>query len=263
MCVKVSRLPSLHPSDNSSPVCWRIHLRGLVIIPAHNEGPTIRRVLENLQQLLPEATDILVVNDGSFDNTEQEARAASVRVCSLACNLGYAQALSTGLLAGLRCEDYHWFAFMDADGQHRGEDMAQLIGEIRTDRADLITGSRWLNRNIDDEPIPAGRRLGMKFFAWLTRALTGRQFTDTTSGMKIMKRAVARELVAQNFGDFHSEILIYLHDRGYRLAESPILVHERTVGTSMYSLADAVIYPWKNLILIAVHKLSSQVLKRV
>ncbi len=238
-------------------------MKGLVVIPAYNEAPTIRGVLERLRPVLPAEAEILVVDDGAKDATASEARASGcARVVRLPCNLGYANALRTGLMYGLR-GDYAWFAFMDADGQHRPEDMAGLIRAFSGGGADLIIGSRWQHQDIQKAAVPTGRRIGMVFFAWLTRKLTGRRLTDTTSGMKIMNRAVAGELLAHHFGDFHSEILIYLHDRRYRLEEFPIVVHERQAGSSMYSLRDAILYPWRNLILIAIFKLNSWLMGRV
>ena len=234
-------------------------MSGLVIIPAYNEEATVAQVLHHLRSLLPAGVDVLVVNDCSRDQTAVQAARAGVMVCSLPCNLGYAKALKTGLKYGLS-RGYDWFAFMDADGQHRPEDMLRLIGHYESHSADLVIGSRWLDKEIRAD---SGRRIGMIFFSWLTRKLTGEHLTDTTSGMKIMNRQVAGALLAQNFGDFHSEVIVYLHDRGFKIAESPIVVHERRAGTSMYSFKDAVIYPVKNLILIGIFKLNSWALKKV
>jgi glycosyltransferase involved in cell wall biosynthesis len=237
-------------------------MRGLVIIPAYNEAATIRAVLTDLRSALPPEADILVVNDFSSDDTVAGVRGAGVKLCSLPCNLGYPKALSTGLRYGLD-RDYEWFAFMDADGQHRSEDMNALIHHFNSGASDMVIGSRWVKSGRPSGSIAPGRRWGMLFFAWLTQRLTGRNLTDTTSGMKIMNRAVAVELLAHNFGDFHSEVLIYLHDRGFHLEEHPITVRERIAGSSMYSLKDALVYPLKNLILIFIFKLNSWALKRI
>jgi glycosyltransferase involved in cell wall biosynthesis len=237
-------------------------MRGLVIIPAYNEAKTIGGVLDSLRAALPTTADILVVDDCSRDDTAHEARKGGIRLCSLPCNLGYTLALKTGLRYGLS-RGYEWFAFMDADGQHRPEDMVSLISHFTRANVDLVIGSRWMAGGSQGKTVGSGRRCGMLFFSWLTRTLTGRRLTDTTSGMKIMNSPVAKELLAHNFGDFHSEVLIYLHDRGYSMDEHPITVCERTSGFSMYSLKDVIVYPLKNLILIVIFKLNSWTLRKV
>lgn len=214
----------------------------------------------HLKELLQPGVEILVVDDGSKDKTRLEVEKADVLCCALPCNLGYARALTTGLLYGLS-HSYEWFAFMDADGQHRSEDMNQVIDFYKREQVDLVVGSRWLEEKGNQSTV--GRRMGMKFFSWLTEKLTGESFTDTTSGMKLMNRKVANELLNQNFGDFHSEIIIYLHDRGYCIKEYPIYVEKRQEGTSMYSFQDVILYPLKNLILIFIFKLNSWTLQRV
>jgi glycosyltransferase involved in cell wall biosynthesis len=236
-------------------------LKGLIIIPAYNEGESIFRVLEKLKNFIPENADVLVVNDSSKDNTVAETHRANIDCLNLPCNLGYTGALKAGLSFGLK-KDYEWFSFMDADGQHRPEDMQTLIENFEKGQSDLIVGSRWLKEN-PDQHSSNSRRMGMLFFSWLTEKMTGQKFTDTTNGMKILSPKVAEELVLHNFGDFHSETLIYLHDRGFRISEHPIIVHDRETGTSMYSFQDALIYPLKNIILISIFKLNSWTLKRV
>lgn len=237
-------------------------MRGLLIIPAYNEAASITPVLERLKDELPSGVDVLVVNDGSKDDTADIVRRTGVLLCDLPCNLGYALALKTGMKYGVQ-HGYDWMSFMDADGQHRTEDMLELIREYEKGEADMITGSRWMLTGEPGKEVPAGRRTGMLFFSRLASRLTGRKVTDTTSGMKILSPTVAKELVNHHFGDFHSEVIVYLHDRGYKLREHPITVLERTAGTSMYSFHDAVFYPLKNLILILVFKLNSLALKKV
>lgn len=234
---------------------------GLIIIPAHNEEAAIGAFLDELKTELFIDADIVVVDDGSSDNTAKIAKQKGLLCCTLACNLGYTGALKTGLEIGLK-NDYQWMAFIDADGQHRPKDLQAMTRFFTKAKVDLLVGSRWLEKN-SSQKTAQGRRLGMEFFAWLTQKLTGHPFTDTTNGLKVMSPDVAKELVDRNFGDFHAETLIYLHDRGYRIEEHPIIVRERETGNSMYSLKDIVFYPLKNLILIALFKLNSWTLAKL
>lgn len=236
-------------------------MSGLVIIPAHNEEGAIGDFLDELMPECHELCDILVVNDGSRDNTSNIVKAKHISCCDLPCNLGYTGALKTGLRLGLE-RKYDWMAFIDSDGQHRPCDLMSMIQRFEEEDLDLLVGSRWLNHG-PDQSSSAGRRAGMEFFSWLSEKMTGRRFTDTTNGLKILRPKVAQELCTRNFGDFHAETLIYLHDRGYRIAEHPIVVRARETGTSMYSFKDLVFYPLKNLILIGIFKLNSWTLAKV
>ena len=237
-------------------------MKGLIIIPAYNEEGSIASLLEELRGSLKPEQSVLVVDDGSQDQTSRIVGEAGFACCSLPANLGYAGALKTGLAFGL-AEGFDWMAFMDADGQHRPEDLQSMAERFSAGDLDLLLASRWIGSAQHENHSSSGRKFGMEFFSWLSQRLTGRRFTDTTNGMKLMAPRVAKELLEHNFGDLHAEVLIYLHDRGYRIDEHPAVVREREAGTSMYGFKDVIIYPLKNLILIAVYKLNSWTLARV
>jgi glycosyltransferase involved in cell wall biosynthesis len=234
---------------------------GLIIIPAHNEEGAIEAFLNELIATIPDQHSILVINDGSSDNTSRIVREKKVSCCDLPCNLGYTGALKTGLQVGLK-KDATWMAFIDSDGQHRPCDLNAMIERFESEPVDMIIGSRWMEHGPDTSS-SAGRRAGMEFFSWVTEKLTGRRFTDTTNGLKILSPAIAKELCSRNFGDFHAETLIYLHDRGHQISEHQIVVRARETGISMYSFRDLIFYPLKNLILIAIFKLNSWTLAQV
>jgi glycosyltransferase involved in cell wall biosynthesis len=236
-------------------------MRGLIIIPSYNEAGSIGSLLEELRPHLGTNRHALVVDDGSSDETSSIAKSHGYAVCTLPCNLGYTGALKTGLQFALD-ENYDWMAFIDADGQHRPEDLDAMIRSFEEQPVDLMVGSRW-TENSPDQSSSTGRRLGMSFFSWLSDRLTGQRFTDTTNGLKLMTPSVAKELLSRNFGDFHAEVLIYLHDRGYRITEHPIVVRARETGSSMYGFQDLIFYPMKNLILIGIFRLNSWTLSKV
>ena len=236
-------------------------MSGLIIIPAFNEEGAIGQFLEELLAELPPNARVLVVDDGSKDETYNIVLSYNVSCCRLPCNLGYTGALKTGLLYGLEL-GVEWMAFIDGDGQHRPSDLKSMVQYFKAGHLDLLVGSRWLEHG-PDQSSAKGRRIGMEFFSWLTEKLTGHRFTDTTNGLKLMNPKVAKELTMRNFGDFHAETLIYLHDRGYRIAEHPIVVRARESGVSMYTFKDLVFYPLKNIILIAIFKLNSWTLAQV
>ncbi len=119
-------------------------MRTLVFIPAWNEEGSIAAVIEGVRETLPGA-DVLVVDDGSSDETAARARAAGALVAELPFNQGVGAAQQTGYMYGLR-EGYEVCAHLDGDGQHLPGELARLIAEIEADRADMVVGSRYRDR---------------------------------------------------------------------------------------------------------------------
>jgi glycosyltransferase involved in cell wall biosynthesis len=116
-------------------------VRTLVFIPAWNEEASIAGVVDDVRRALPEA-DVLVIDDGSVDATAARAREAGALVASLPFNQGLGAALQTGYLYALR-EEYDFCAHLDADGQHPAGEVARLLQEVTSGRADLVIGSRY------------------------------------------------------------------------------------------------------------------------
>lgn len=118
--------------------------RLLVIIPAWNEAETIGAVLDELRTEVPEA-DVLVVSDGSTDQTVAVAESRGVAVLELPLNLGVGAAMRTGYLYAHR-NDYDWAVQLDADGQHDPKDIPLLLQEAQDEDADLVIGARFAGK---------------------------------------------------------------------------------------------------------------------
>src|SRR6476469_3756620 len=149
------------PADRHSPCGWAPRpggewrawenrpMRTLVFIPAWNEEASVGEVVRDIAASLPDA-DVLVVDDGSTDQTAAQARAAGARVASLPFNQGLGAALQTGYLVALR-EGYDYCAHLDADGQHPAAEVVRLLDEVRAGRADLVIGSRYTGADAGDD----------------------------------------------------------------------------------------------------------------
>lgn len=222
----------------------------LIVVPAYNEEGSIARVLASVREAAPDFA-VVVVNDGSTDDTTRIVRESGVPQLRLPCNLGYARALQTGLLYAVQC-GYEIVAFLDADGQHDPRDVPRLARLLRDGGADVVIGSRFVGatRGQNLRRTPFSRRLGMSFFSAMTGVFTGKRIHDTTSGFKVLNARAARELLRARFFDFHAEVLVYLILRGYRVEEAPIEVRERTSGRSIHSLLSAFTYPLQTLLLL-------------
>jgi hypothetical protein len=221
---------------------------GVILIPAFNEAANIGAVIERLRAC-GLAIPIVVVDDGSSDGTAAVARRLGVEVVAHEHNCGYAFALQTGM----RYADQHGFdyvVFLDADGQHDPSFIAALIARAeQPDRPEVVIGSRY----VDGTPYsgPLGRRVGMRFFSYVTRALSGTRVFDTTSGFKLLRRRAYQLLQERVLGDFHAEALVFCLMAGLRVEEVPVSCIEREHGSSMYGWTAPIVYPAKTLLAIA------------
>src|SRR5690606_8344659 len=129
--------------------------RLLVIIPAYNEQGAIYHVVNGVRQALPHA-DVLVINDGSLDNTALEAEAAGALVVEHPFNLGIGGAVQTGLKFA-RNQGYDYVIRLDGDGQHNADEIQLLLDVLRSRQADMVIGSRFLDAGVDWH-IPWARR---------------------------------------------------------------------------------------------------------
>lgn len=161
-------------------------MRTLIIIPAYNEEKSIAGVLERVFQCLPES-EIIVINDGSKDNTDLRAAASGARVINLPFNLGIGGAMQTGFLYAKQ-HDYDIAIQIDGDGQHNPEYVEKLIGPIAAGRADMVIGSRFVNRTQYKSSL--FRKMGITFFSGLVSFLIKQKITDTTSGFRAVNKKV-------------------------------------------------------------------------
>lgn len=221
-------------------------MRGLLIIPAYNEEPNLPTVLTRVRQARL-VEDVLVVNDGSKDGTEQVLRRLGQNHLRHPINLGYARAIQTGLRFASD-HGYDYVVMLDADGQHDPTAVPRLTEAVKGGQADVVVGSRFVEDT--GYRAPLGRRLGMLVFSWVTALLGKTRVHDTTSGFKALSRRAFPALIDQPFGDFHAETLLLCMLVGLRVREVPVKVAERKHGVSMYGAIDAVIYPLKTLLAI-------------
>jgi glycosyltransferase involved in cell wall biosynthesis len=220
--------------------------RTLVVIPAYNEAATIGTVLERLRAAAP-GVDRLVVTDGSRDGTADAVRSQGERHLELVCNVGYGRALQAGILYAMR-HGYDVVVTIDADGQHDPRDVPRLVEALEATGADVVIGSRFAGTRSYSGPF--GRRIGQATFSLLTRLLMGQRIYDTTSGLKAMRASACEVALEGRFLDFHTEVLVRLRMLGFRIAELPIVVQERTAGRTMYSFMSAIAYPVKTTLFI-------------
>ncbi|MFO1463222.1 MAG: glycosyltransferase family 2 protein [bacterium] len=218
-------------------------MKCLVVIPAFNEAENIVSVIEGIRRQDP-SLGILVVDDGSGDETAQRAAAAGAEVLSLPYNLGYGGAVQTGMLFAYE-KGYDLCVLIDGDGQHDPKYIPDLMGPVAEGRADLSLGSRFLGRA--DYSIPWARRVGMFLFSKITSWITGQHITDPTSGFQAISRSLIKFFLNDNYPvDFpDADTLIRLYFAGFRILEIPVVIRPRERGVSMHGGSKALYYVYK------------------
>jgi glycosyltransferase involved in cell wall biosynthesis len=217
--------------------------RLLIIIPAYNEQGAIRHVVTGVRSAIPNA-DVLVINDGSLDNTAAEAEAAGAFVVQHPFNLGIGGAVQTGLKFA-RNQDYDYVIRLDGDGQHSAGEILDLLQVLRNRKADMVIGSRFLGKGVDWH-IPWVRRIGIKYYGWAVSLLIGSRATDTTSGFCGMNRAaidVLATYLPQDYPDVESRVI--LHKAGLSQLELPVRMHARMAGVSSINAWKSIYYAFK------------------
>ncbi|MGZ4408124.1 MAG: glycosyltransferase family 2 protein [Gaiellaceae bacterium] len=206
----------------------------VVFIPAWNEEDNLPDVLDDLKRELPE-TDVLVVNDGSTDDTADVARAHGAEVLSLGTNRG----LPVGIAAGYRWALDHGYAYcgrVDADGQHPAEELRRLLALVREGTCDVAVGSRFVSGDGYEpyryQPSPV-RRFGTALLRRGMGLALRQPFADATSGLYAVN-ATALPLLAVPFRTEAPEVeaLLRLSDAGLRVAEIPCRMEPRAGGVS-------------------------------
>lgn len=217
-----------------------------VIVPAYNEARVIGGVVE---ELAARGHRVVVIDDGSSDDTPLAARRAGAIVLRHAINRGQGAALQTGITYALRNGAEHIVTF-DSDGQHAAEDVDTLVAPLLAGRADVVLGSRFIGST---EGMPRGRKTILALAILFTRVASGANVTDTHNGLRAFTRAAAAKLDIRLDRMAHaSEILDQIVRNGLRFEEVPVHVrytdYSRRKGQSSLAalriLADYVLGRW-------------------
>ena len=189
-----------------------------VIIPAYNEGKVIAEVVKGIKKALGNDGNVVVVNDGSLDNTSSEARRGGAIVIDHILNSGAGGATATGLSYANQ-RGYSIVATMDADGQHAPEDVLKGIKEIKNRDLDLLIGSRL----IDSQGMSRLKVVGNQGLSLITFLLFGVKTTDSQSGLRIYSRRALETLRWRTNGyEFCSEMIWRAKQQGLGIGEYPI-----------------------------------------
>ncbi len=189
-------------------------MKTIAIIPAYNEEKTIAEVLDKTRNFVDE---IIVIDDGSSDETAQIAKSKNVKVISHVINRGLGAAIGTGFAAALKLNADAAIT-LDADGQHEASEIPKFTKEL-AQGADVVIGSRMLSPG----GMPWYRRIANRLGNMVTFFLFGAKVTDSQSGFRgFNKNALSKIKIKTNRMEVSSELIALSKSNKLKLVEVPI-----------------------------------------
>ncbi len=188
-----------------------------LVIPAYNEGTVIAEVVENARKVFP---NIVVVDDGSTDDSAEHILTTGAHLVRHPVNLGQGAALQTGLAYALAQPGAEFFATFDADGQHQTPDVEKMVALLRTGEADVVLGSRFIEQTGE---VPWIKRVVLRTAAAVSPTARKLKLTDAHNGLRVLNRAAASKIRITHNGMAHaSELVAFLASSGLRVTEVPV-----------------------------------------
>jgi glycosyltransferase involved in cell wall biosynthesis len=230
--------------------------RILAIVPALNEAGNIGSVVENLKQVSP-WLDVLVIDDGSTDQTAEVARTHGANVISLPVNLGIGGAVQTGFLYAVK---YHYDIALqvDGDGQHRAEEIKKLIEPIFQGEADVTIGSRFLSKTSYKSAL--FRRLGIYLLSKTIQSVVRKKYSDPTSGFRAYNQKALRMVSAHYSTDYpEPDSIVTLVKNGMRVVEVSVEMDARLSGSSSITPFKSGYYMFKVSLAIILNSMMSRI----
>ncbi len=198
-----------------------------VVLPAYNEGRAIKGTLNNVLKY-SQPQNIVVVDDGSQDDTFKIAKACSVRVLKHVVNLGKGAALKTGCDYALK-KGAEKIVLMDSDGQHDPSEIPRFISLL--DKYDVVLGARKRTKEM-----PSTAKLGNLFFDMFVKLLLGKEIEDTQGGFRAF-RAECYPLLRWKSSDYtvETEMLVHMIEKNLKYTQIPIktIYHDGYKGTTV------------------------------
>ncbi len=232
------------------------NLKILIIIPAFNEEENIQKTIREIKSL-PRPVSIVVINDGSKDQTAAKAKQTGVPVISLPFNLGIGGAVQTGFKYAKK-NNFNIAVQIDGDAQHNPNCLEDLIKPVLDNQADMTIGSRFLPPHLGYQSSFV-RRIGIHFFARLISVLTQSKVTDPTSGFRAYNKkmiAVFSHYYPQDFPEPEAIVVAGRYDA--RIKEVPVVMRKRAGGISSIRYLRTLHYMVKVTLAILLEKLKGK-----
>jgi len=189
-----------------------------IVVPAFNEASVIGDVVADIRSVFDH---VVLVDDGSKDNTADIALRAGAHVVPHPVNLGQGAAIQTGVEYARSQPGARVFATFDADGQHRLKDVVRMIDRLSTDDVDLVVGTRFAGPTTSKPPLL--KRIILRVAALVSPSSRQLGLTDAHNGLRVFNKTVADRLNITMSGMSHaSEFITLAVENGWRVAEEPV-----------------------------------------
>ena len=196
-------------------------LKVCIVIPAYNEAEVIKDIVKDINDAMKKTAysyEVVVVNDGSKDNTSTQAKKGGAKLINHILNSGAGGATATGLSYANQ-NGFDFAVTMDADGQHLSRDVIRGLDTAKQQGNDLLIGSRL----VDNKGMSRVKILGNKGLSLITFALFGVNVTDSQSGLRVFSKQALQSLRWKTSGyEFCSEMLWRAKQLKLNIAEYPI-----------------------------------------
>lgn len=218
-------------------------MKVLLIVPSYNEEDN---VLSNYKKIIDYNKkhntnyDVIIINDGSKDKTEEICIENNIPHISLVHNLGIGGAVQTGYKYAYE-NDYDIAVQFDGDGQHDVRYVKDIIKPIKENKADMVIGSRFIDKSSSNFKSSKARRIGITLISFFIKLITGKKIYDTTSGFRAANKKVIERFVNNYPVEYPEPVSTTEVLRlGYNVEEIPVSMNERENGVSS-------IKAWKNV----------------
>lgn len=223
----------------------------LIIIPAYNEAENIVKVVNEVFDT-NEVLDVVVINDGSKDETLKKAKQTKAKVIDLPNNLGIGGAVQTGMLYANKNE-YDIAIQLDGDGQHDPSYIKQMVQKIE-EGYDMVIGSRFVEKTAYQQTF--FRMLGINITSILIKRITGVKIHDTTSGFRAVNKGIIEEFAKQYPYDYpEPETNMKMILKKKKILEMPVEMRKRIAGKSFITPIKSVKYMVKVTLSLMMAKL--------
>lgn len=207
----------------------------ILIIPAYNEQDNILETYKSIIEYNKKNKtkyDVIVINDGSTDNTENILNDNKIPHIKLICNLGIGGAVQTGYKYAYK-NGYDIAIQFDGDGQHDVNYVKDIIKPIIDNNADFTIGSRYIDKNSSKFKSTIARQIGIKLISFIIGVVTSKKVLDTTSGFRACNKRIIEEFSLEYPIEYPEPVTTTeLLKKGYRLKEVPVSMNERKAGKS-------------------------------
>lgn len=214
-------------------------MKKLIIIPTYNESSNIERTVAMIEKDSPDF-DYVIINDCSTDHTLAICRQNGFNVIDLPINLGIGGAVQTGYLYA-QDKGYDIAVQVDGDGQHNPAFLSQMVKVMAETGANMVVGSRFIENQGFQSSF--ARRMGIRYFMLLIKALTGQTITDATSGLRLVDKELIKRFAMAYPEDYpEPEVIVDVLTHGYKVTELPVIMNERQGGESSISFKKSIYY---------------------